>query len=109
MNLIPRYRGDVSSEAASQIKMMEPLARAYERSITQHPKDAGLFGPQSIVGRVHRDRSFPLAALGSLMVQELHPPGMAGAAQHRNSQRDPFGRLAGTAGYVLTITHGDTA
>ena len=89
--------------------MMEPLARAFERSVTQRPKDGGLFGPRSIVWRVHRDRSFPLAAIRSLMIQALHPLAMAGVAQHSDWQRDPFGRLAATAGYVLTVTYGDTA
>ncbi len=88
---------------------MEPLARAYEHSVAERPKDGGLFGPGSIVWRVHRDRSFPLAAIRSLMVQALHPLAMAGVAQHSNWQRDPFGRLAATAGYVLTVTYGDTA
>lgn len=89
--------------------MMEPLAQAYQRSVTAHPKDRGLFGPRSIVWRVHRDRSFPLAAIRSLMVQALHPLAMAGVAQHSGWQRDPFGRLAATAGYILTVTYGDTA
>jgi uncharacterized protein (DUF2236 family) len=89
--------------------MMEPLALAYERSVPQRPIDAGLFGPGSIVWRVHRDRSFPLAAIRSLMIQALHPLAMAGVAQHSTWQRDPFGRLAATAGYVLTVTYGDTA
>ena len=88
---------------------MEPLARAYEHSVSERPKDAGLFGPGSMVWRVHRDRSFPLAAIRSLMVQALHPLAMAGVAQHSAWQRDPFGRLAATAGYVLTVTYGDTA
>jgi len=89
--------------------MMEPLARAYEHSVAERPKDGGLFGPGSIVWRVHRDRSFPLAAIRSLMVQALHPLAMAGVAQHSSWQRDPFGRIAATAGYVLTVTYGDTA
>jgi uncharacterized protein (DUF2236 family) len=88
--------------------MMEPLARAFERSVLERPRDGGLFGPQSMVWRVHRDRSFPLAAIRSLMVQALHPLAMAGVAQHSDWQRDPFGRLAATAGYVLTVTYGDT-
>jgi uncharacterized protein (DUF2236 family) len=88
---------------------MEPLARAFERSVPMHPKDGGLFGPTSMVWRVHRDRSFPLAAIRSLMVQALHPLAMAGVAQHSNWQHDPFGRLAATAGYVLAVTYGDTA
>lgn len=89
--------------------MMEPLARAYERSVPERPEDGGLFGPRSMVWQVHRDRSFPLATIRSLMVQALHPLAMAGVAQHSSWQRDPFGRLAATGGYVLTVTYGDTA
>ena len=89
--------------------MLEPLARVYERSVMAEPADAGLFGPASIVWRVHRDRSFPLAGMRALMVQALHPLAMAGVAQHSDWRRDPFGRLAATSGYVLTVTYGDRA
>ena len=89
--------------------MLEPLARVYERSVPAEPADAGLFGPSSIVWRVHRDRSFPLAGMRALMVQALHPLAMAGVAQHSDWRRDPFGRLAATSGYVLTVTYGDRA
>src|SRR5260370_8721490 len=79
-----RYRGDVSSRAAGheQISMMGPLALAYERSVLERPKDGGLFGPRSMVWRVHRDRSFPLAAIRSLLSQALHPLPMAAGAHH---------------------------
>ena len=89
--------------------MLEPLARVYERSVAAEPADSGLFGPGSIVWRVHRDRSFPLAGMRALMVQALHPLAMAGVAQHSDWRRDPFGRLAATSGYVLTVTYGDRA
>ncbi|HEY2596996.1 MAG TPA: oxygenase MpaB family protein [Candidatus Dormibacteraeota bacterium] len=93
----------------SRLEMMVPLARAYAHSVPEHPADAGLFGPQSVVWRVNRDRSFPLAGMRSLMVQALHPLAMAGVAEHSDWRRDPFGRLAATSGYVLTVTYGDTA
>lgn len=101
----------MSSEVGheSRLKMMAPLANAYARSVPEHPADAGLFGPQSLVWRVNRDRAFPLAGMRSLMVQALHPLAMAGVAEHSDWQRDPFGRLAATSGYVLTVTYGDTA
>jgi len=89
--------------------LMEPMARAFARSVTQRPADGGLFGPASVVWRVHRDRSFSLAALRSLMVQALHPLAMAGVAQHSTWMQDPFGRMAATSGYILTVTYGDTA
>jgi uncharacterized protein (DUF2236 family) len=89
--------------------MMAPLARSYANAVPERPADQGLFGPRSLVWRVHRDRSFPLAGMRSLMVQALHPLAMAGVAQHSDWRRDPFGRLAATSGYVLTVTYGDTA
>ncbi len=96
-------------DGESRLEMMAPLARAYARSVPEHPGDAGLFGPQSLVWRVNRDRAFPLAGMRSLMVQALHPLAMAGVAEHSDWTRDPFGRLAATSGYVLTVTYGDTA
>ena len=96
-------------DGESRLDLMAPLARAYARSVPLHPTDAGLFGPQSLVWRVNRDRAFPLAGMRSLMVQALHPLAMAGVAEHSDWQRDPFGRLAATSGYVLTVTYGDTA
>jgi uncharacterized protein (DUF2236 family) len=93
----------------SRLEMMTPLADAYTRAVPDRPADAGLFGPGSLVWRVHRDRSFPLAAIRSLMVQALHPLAMAGVAQHSDWKRDPFGRMAATGGYILTVTYGDTA
>ncbi|HEY1455452.1 MAG TPA: oxygenase MpaB family protein [Candidatus Dormibacteraeota bacterium] len=88
---------------------LEPLARAYERAIPAHAADDGLYGPRSVVWRVHRDRSFPLAGIRSLMMQALHPLAMAGVAQHSTWREDPLGRLAATSGYLLTTTYGDAS
>ena len=95
-------------DTARRQNPFEPLARAYQRAVPEHSRDDGLFGPRSIVWRVNRDRSFPLAGMRSLMVQALHPLAMAGVAEHSNWRQDPFGRLAATSGYVLTTTYGDT-
>ncbi len=95
-------------DTARRQNPFEPLARAYQRAVPEHTRDDGLFGPKSIVWRVNRDRSFPLAGMRSLMVQALHPLAMAGVAEHSNWRQDPFGRLAATSGYVLTTTYGDT-
>src|SRR5207249_11723682 len=101
--------GIVSAVETAHLRPLEPLARAYQRAVPEHPRDAGLFGPRSMVWRVNRDRSFPLAGMRSLMVQALHPLAMAGVAQHSNWRQDPFGRLAATSSYLLTTTYGDSA
>jgi uncharacterized protein (DUF2236 family) len=88
---------------------LEPLARTFVRCVPERPVDDGLFGPRSVVWRVHRDRSFLVAGIRSLMLQALHPLPMAGVAEHSDWQRDPFGRLAATSGYVLTVTYGERA
>jgi len=93
----------------ARLSPLEPLARAYVKAVAAQPADGGLFGPKSMVWRVNRDRSFPLAGMRSLMVQALHPLAMAGVAQHSAWRQDPFGRLAATSSYVLTTTYGDTA
>jgi uncharacterized protein (DUF2236 family) len=88
---------------------MEPVAEAFCRAVPEHPADDGLFGPRSVAWRLHRDRSFPVAGVRALMLQALHPLAMAGVAQHSDWRRDPFGRLAATSGYVLTVTYGERA
>ncbi|TAN33877.1 DUF2236 domain-containing protein [bacterium] len=99
----------MGSGAARDLNVLEPLARAFERSVPERPADHGLFGPRSLVWRVHRDRTFPLAGVRSLMIQALHPLAMAGVVQHSDWRRDPYGRLAATSGYLLTVTYGATA
>jgi len=104
-----RPEPEVDRQPESSLDILDPLARALTRAVAEHPADDGLFGPRSVVWRVHRDRSFAVAGLRSLMVQALHPLAMAGVAQHSNWQQDPMGRLAATSGYILTVTYGDTA
>ncbi len=98
----------MSTVDTTRLSPLEPLARAYQRAVPENPVDDGLFGPESLVWRVNRDRCFPLAGMRSLMVQALHPLAMAGVAQHSTWKQDPFGRLAATSTYLLTTTYGDT-
>lgn len=89
--------------------VLGPLAENLARSVPEHPADDGLFGPRSLAWRVHRDRSFPVAGVRSLLMQALHPLAMAGVAHHSRWRDDPATRLAATSGYVLTVTYGPRA
>lgn len=69
--------------------------------------DPGLFGPESLVWKVHGD--LPVMLIGgfaALMLQTLHPLAMAGVAQHSRYQEDPLGRLQRTAQYVAGTSFG---
>jgi uncharacterized protein (DUF2236 family) len=91
-----------------QLRLLEPLAATLRRFTPNPTGDDGLFGPHSVVWRAHRDRSFILAGVRSLLMQALHPLAMAGVAQHSNWRQDPFGRIASTSAYMLTVTYGST-
>ena len=100
---------DPTDIQTGQLRLLEPLAAALRRFTVERGGDDGLFGPRSLVWRVHRDRTFILAGVRSLLMQALHPLAMAGVAQHSNWRSDPFGRIAATSAYMLTVTYGSTA
>jgi len=70
--------------------------------------DLGLFGPDSVVWRVHGDSSMLIGGLRSLMFQTLHPLAMAGVAEHSDYKSDPWGRLNRTGRFVGATTYGST-
>jgi uncharacterized protein (DUF2236 family) len=71
--------------------------------------DPGLFGPDSVVWRVHQDASMLVGGLRALLLQTMHPLAMAGIADHSNYRHDPIGRLHRTSAYVGTTTYGTRA
>lgn len=70
--------------------------------------DPGLFGPASMMWRVHADSSMLIGGLRSLMIQTLHPLAMAGVAEHSDYQHDPWGRLNRTGRFIGATTFGST-
>lgn len=68
--------------------------------------DAGLFGPDSVVWRVHADRSMAVGGLRALLLQAVHPVAMAGVDQFSDYRESPWGRLFRTAEFVGVTTYG---
>ncbi len=71
--------------------------------------DFGLFGPESVMWRVHADGAMLIGGLRSLLLQTLHPLAMAGVAEHSDYSDDPWGRLNRTGRFVGATTYGSTA
>ncbi len=71
--------------------------------------EPGLFGPDSVTWRVHRDRSMLIGGLRALFLQVLDPLTVAGVAQHSSYRDDPLGRLARTGRFVGATTYGTTS
>ena len=70
--------------------------------------DLGLFGPDSVVWRVHADPASLIGGLRALLVQALNPVTMAAVAEHSRYRDDPWGRLMRTSEYLTVTTFGDT-
>lgn len=72
-------------------------------------RDYGLFGPQSVCWRVHRDfTSMMIGGVTALLLQMLHPAALAGVWEHSNFRRDMAGRLRRTAQFISGTTYGST-
>jgi uncharacterized protein (DUF2236 family) len=66
----------------------------------------GLFGPGSVVWRVHGDvTSMMVGGVASLLLQMLHPAVLAGVWDHSNFRSDMHGRLRRTARFIATTTY----
>ena len=73
------------------------------------PGDPGLFGPDSVVWRVHGDiPGMFTGGLAALLLQSLHPLAIAGVDQHSDFRQDPIDRLNRTAGFVSVTSYGST-
>ena len=71
------------------------------------PGDPGLFGPDSTVWHIARERALLLGGPAAVLLQLAHPLVAAGVAQHSDFRADPMRRLVNTMNVSLTITFGD--
>ena len=72
----------------------------------QSPATDGWFGPSSVTWLVHGDSAMLIGGVQSLLIQTLHPPTMAGVADHSNYKEDPYGRLHRTGNFIGVTTYG---
>ena len=72
------------------------------------PGDTGLFGPGSVVWRVHGSTTTLIGGLRALILQTLQPSALAGVTRHSRFREDPIGRLQNTARFVTVATYAST-
>jgi uncharacterized protein (DUF2236 family) len=76
-----------------------------QRPVQRRPD--GLFGPHSIVWRVHGDvTSMMVGGVSGLLLQMLHPAVLAGVWDHSNFRQDMLGRLRRTARFIALTSYG---
>ena len=70
--------------------------------------DVGLFGPESVSWRVHRETTVLFGGARALLMHAAHPLVIAGATRTRFYERNPWKRLERTLHLTYTITFGTT-
>src|SRR5215471_6507526 len=66
----------------------------------------GLFGPDSVVWRVHGDvTTMMVGGIAALLLQMLHPGVLSGVWDHSNFRGDMLGRLRRTARFISITTY----
>ncbi|MFT4271007.1 MAG: oxygenase MpaB family protein [Pantoea sp.] len=79
-----------------------------EFDISQPPGDPGLFGPDSVIWRVHGDfAAMMCGGISALLLQMLHPAALAGVWDHSNFRDDMLGRLRRTSQFIAVTTFGN--
>jgi uncharacterized protein (DUF2236 family) len=68
--------------------------------------DAGLYGPDSVSWKVHKETTVLFGGARALLMQAAHPLVIAGARQTGFYQRNPWRRLERTLHLAYTITFG---
>ncbi len=73
----------------------------------QRQPETSLFGPESVVWRVHGDvTTMMVGGVSALLLQMLHPAVLAGVWDHSRFRDDMHGRLRRTARFIAVTSYG---
>lgn len=90
--------------AAEVVSIFNDRAKG-QRPVLRRPD--GLFGPRSVVWRVHGDvTAMMVGGVSGLLLQMLHPAVLAGVWDHSNFRQDMLGRLRRTARFIALTSYG---
>ena len=99
----------------------ERLAAAFRRTVSGDPSgapawaqqmaigdDAGFYGPDSDVWKVHGSLATLVGGVRALLMQAAYPAALAGVSQHSRYDTDPLGRLERTTRWLTITSFGST-
>jgi uncharacterized protein (DUF2236 family) len=70
--------------------------------------DAGFYGPDSDVWKVHGSLATLVGGVRALLMQAAYPAALAGVSQHSRYDTDPLGRLERTTRWLTITSFGST-
>jgi uncharacterized protein (DUF2236 family) len=103
-NTLPFARAVKRRIAAEVVSIFNDRAKG-QTPVVRRPD--GLFGPESVVWRVHGDvTAMMVGGVSGLLLQMLHPAVLAGVWDHSNFRDDLLGRLRRTARFIALTSYG---
>ena len=96
--------GPLKAALVEQVRALFHDKARGEQPLVRQPD--GLFGPQSVLWRVHGDvTTMMVGGVAALLLQMLHPAVLAGVWDHSNFRRDMLGRLRRTARFIAVTSY----
>ena len=99
----------------------EKIASAFRKAVSGDPQglpawanemavgsDAGFYGPESDVWKVHGSLATLVGGVRALLMQAAYPAALAGVSQHSAYDTDPLGRLERTTRWLTITSFGST-
>lgn len=99
----------------------ERIASAFRKAVSGDPQglpawahemaigdDAGFYGPESDVWKVHGSLATLVGGVRALLMQAAYPAALAGVSQHSAYDTDPLGRLERTTRWLTITSFGST-
>lgn len=99
----------------------DAIASAFRRTVSGDPTgipqwalqmaegdDAGFYGPESDVWKVHGSLATLVGGVRALLMQAAYPAALAGVSQHSQYDTDPLGRLERTTRWLTITSFGST-
>lgn len=99
----------------------ERIASAFRAAVSGDPQglpawanemaigeDAGFYGPESDVWKVHGSLATLVGGVRALLMQAAYPAALAGVSQHSAYDTDPLGRLERTTRWLTITSFGST-
>lgn len=104
MSPIARAARTLKSALIGQVRAVFNDQAKGEKPVKRSPD--GLFGPQSVVWRVHGDvTTMMVGGVAALLLQMLHPAVLAGVWDHSSFRGDMLGRLRRTARFIAVTSY----
>jgi uncharacterized protein (DUF2236 family) len=106
--LLSKLGGEKAASAFRKAVSGDPMGLPQWSQEMAIGNDAGFYGPDSDVWKVHGSLATLVGGVRALLMQAAYPAALAGVSQHSAYDTDPLGRLERTTRWLTITSFGST-